>query len=55
MLDKNGFIDVKWHEIQIPRLGSGKNPNPELSAYSIFGHSLSIAIKHILYSLSFLN
>jgi len=51
MLDASGFIDIKWHEVQIHRLGKGKNPNPNLSAYSAIGHNLSETIKKLMYKL----
>ena len=45
LLDDSGFLDVKWHEIHIHRLGQGKDPNPKLSAYSVIGHNLSQTLK----------
>ena len=34
-LDTNGFVEIKWHEQQIHRLGKGKDPKPKLSPYSV--------------------
>ena len=49
MLDSSGFVDIKWHEVHIHRLGAGKQPNPNLSAYSVFGHNLSVTFKKMLF------
>ena len=49
MLDNSGFVDIKWHEIQIHRLGDGKSPNPKLSAYSVIKHNLSTTIKKLVF------
>ncbi len=54
LLDKSGFVDIKWHEIQIHRLGEGKNPNPKLAAYSVIGHNLMTTIKKLVFSLPIL-
>ncbi len=50
-LDDSGVVDIKWHEIQIHRLGKGKEPNPNLSAYSVIGHNLSVTMKKLIFSL----
>ncbi len=47
-LDASGAVDVKWHEIQIHRLGKGKKPKTNLSAYSVIGHNLSVMMKNLL-------
>ena len=49
MLDKAGFVDLKWHEIHIHRLGKGKNPNPNLKAYPVIGHNLSIILQKLIF------
>jgi 2,4-dienoyl-CoA reductase-like NADH-dependent reductase (Old Yellow Enzyme family) len=49
MIDSSGFVDIKWHEIHIHRLGEGKSPNPKLSAYSVIGHDLWTTIKKIVF------
>ena len=49
MIDSSGFVDIKWHEIHIHRLGEGKKPNPKLSAYSVMGHDLWTTIKKIVF------
>jgi len=51
-LDNGGLVDIKWHEIQIHRLGAGKNPNPNLSAYSVIRHNLSITMKKLIFGRS---
>jgi len=48
MLDSSGFVDIKWHEIHIHRLGKGKKPNPMLSAYSVIGHNISTTMKKLV-------
>lgn len=53
MLDSTGFLDIKWHEIHIHRLGAGKNPNPKLSAYSVVGLNISETMKLLLFGLPF--
>ena len=55
MLDSSGFIDIKWHEVQIHRLGEGKEPNPNLSAYSVLGHIASTTMKNLVFGLPFFN
>jgi len=51
MFDSSGFIDIMWHEIHIKRLGEGKKPNPNLSAYSVIGHNLSATAKKLFFGL----
>ncbi len=53
MFDTSGFIDILWHEIHIQRLGEGKKPNPQLSAYSAIGHNLSTTMKKLVFGLPF--
>ena len=50
LLDNSGFVDIKWHEIHIHRLGRGKNLNPKLSPYSVIGHNISMTVKKLLFS-----
>lgn len=40
MFDNSGFLDIKWHEAHIKRLGKGKKPNPKLSPYLVMGHNI---------------
>ena len=47
-LGSNGFIEIKWHEMQIHRLGRNKNPKPNLSPYSVIGHNLKETIKKFI-------
>ncbi len=49
VLDNSGFLDIKWHEIHIQKLGEGKKPNPNLSAYSVIGHSFSETMRALLF------
>jgi len=49
VIDTNGFVDLKWHEIQIHRLGKGKEPNPKLNAYSVIRHNLVQTVKKLVY------
>ena len=49
MLDRSGFVDLKWHEIQIHRLGKGKDPKPTLSAYRVIGHNLSTLVQKLVF------
>ncbi len=52
-LDSSGFVDIKWHEIQIHRLGAGKSPKPNLSAYSTLSYNLSLMFKKLMLGRSF--
>ena len=47
-IDTSGFMDIKWHEIHIKRLGKGKKPKPNLSAYSVVAHNASQNIKKMI-------
>ena len=47
-LDRSGFIEIKWHEAQIQRLGEGKKPNPNLSVYSVIGQNLVETFKKLI-------
>jgi 2,4-dienoyl-CoA reductase-like NADH-dependent reductase (Old Yellow Enzyme family) len=49
ILDNSGFVDLKWHEIQIHRMAKGKTPNSKISAYSVLWHHLSITIQKLLF------
>ena len=53
LFDSSGFVDIMWHEIHIRRLGEGKNPNPKLNPYSVFGHNLSSTLNKLIFSLPF--
>ena len=48
-LDKAGFVDIKWHEIHIHRLGKGKAPNPNLNALSVIGHNISVTMQKLIF------
>lgn len=49
MFDTSGFVDIMWHEIHIRRLGEGKTPNPQLSAWSVVWHNLSGTVKKLFF------
>jgi len=51
IIDASGFVETTWHEIHIRRLGEGKKPNPNLSAYSVIGHNLSATMKKLVFGL----
>ena len=51
MLDSSGFLDIKWHEVHIHRLGDGKKPNPKLSAYLVLAYNLSETMRDLLFGL----
>ncbi len=54
-VDKGGFVDLTWHEVHIRRLGEGKEPNPNLSAFTVVGHNLSGLIKKMLPNIPLIN
>lgn len=49
MFDSSGFVDIMWHEIHIRRLGEGKTPNPNMSAWSVIWHNLSGTVKKLFF------
>lgn len=49
MLDSTGFVDLKWHEIHIHRLGKGKTPNPNLGASGVIWHNTSVMLKKLVF------
>lgn len=49
-LDDSGFVDIKWHEIHIHRLGKGKNPKPNLIPFSIIWHNLLMTMKNFIFA-----
>jgi len=48
MLDSSGFIDIKWHEMQIHRLGKNKKPKPNLSPFLVIAHNMKETIKKLV-------
>jgi len=52
-LDNSGFVDIKWHEIQIHRLGKGMESNLKLSPFSVISHNLSSAFQKTIFGRSF--
>jgi len=53
VIDANGFVDIKWHELHIHRLGEGKRPNPSLSPYAVIINSISEMMKAFFFGLPF--
>jgi len=49
MLDRSGFVDIKWYEINIHRLGKGKIPKPNISAYALISHNLGTTFKKLIF------
>jgi len=49
LLDNSGFVDIKWHEIHIHRLGKGKKPNPKISPFAVIGYGMSITLTNLLF------
>lgn len=39
-IDRLGFIDLSWHTAQIHRMGSGRDPRPDLSPWAALWHLL---------------
>jgi 2,4-dienoyl-CoA reductase-like NADH-dependent reductase (Old Yellow Enzyme family) len=44
-VDDSGFVDIKWHEIQIHRVGRGESPDPGIPGRAVLRHELSTAVK----------
>lgn len=44
-IDNMGFLELGWYELQIKRLGEGKTPNPNMSAFNAVGHQVNVNIK----------
>jgi len=49
LLDNSGFVDIKWHEIQIHRLGKGKKPKPNLNPYSVISHNIKTTFQKTIF------
>jgi len=49
VLDKSGFLEIKWHEMQIQRMGKGKEPKPNLSAYPVIWSNIVETGKKLLF------
>lgn len=49
LIDKSGFVDIKWHELHIQRLGKGKKPKPELSALAIVPENIGTLAKNLIF------
>lgn len=48
-IDKMGFVDLLWHEAQIKRIGNGKSPDPNLSAFSGLANNIGGTIKKMFF------
>jgi len=48
-IDKLGFLDLMWHELHIKRLGEGKSPDPNLSAYKALFHNTKLTLQKVLF------
>ena len=47
-IDRMGFLDIMWHEVQIKRLGKGLKPDPRLSAWVALANNLGGTIGKLL-------
>ena len=47
-LDRSGFLDIKWHEVQLHRMARGKDPDPAMGPYPVLGHFASLMVKSLL-------
>ena len=52
-LDKLGFIDLLWYEVQIKRIGQGKKPKETLSPYSVLAQNVGATMQKVLPSFPF--
>ena len=52
-IDNSGFVDIKWHEIQIHRMGRGESPDPGLGGRAVIRHDLSTAVRFFASKLPF--
>lgn len=52
-IDRMGFVDIFWHEVQIKRLGQGLQPDPKLSAWKAIGNNVSGTLGKLMPSIRF--
>jgi len=45
IIDKVGGLDVIWYELQIKRIGEGKQPDPNLNGLKAFSHNIWLMMK----------
>lgn len=54
-IDRMGFVDIFWHEVQIKRLGLGLKPDPKLSAWSAIANNVGGTLGKLMPSIPFLS
>jgi hypothetical protein len=52
-IDRMGFVDIFWHEVQIKRLGQGLQPDPKLSAWKAIGNNVGGTLGKLMPSIPF--
>ena len=50
VIDRMGFVELFWHELQIRRLGEGKAPDPKLSALKVVRHKFGVFLKKMMFN-----
>ncbi len=43
-IDKMGFLELMWHEMQIKRLGEGKAPDPKMGAFKVIARNIRVTL-----------
>ncbi|TNF27694.1 MAG: NADH:flavin oxidoreductase/NADH oxidase family protein [Bacteroidetes bacterium] len=54
-IDRMGFVDIMWHEVQIKRLGQGLKPDPNLSAWIAMANNFGGTLGKLLPGIPFLS
>ena len=54
-IDRMGFVDIMWHEVQIKRLGKGLKPDPNLSAWLAIANNFRGTMGKLFPSIPFLS
>lgn len=54
-IDRMGFVDIMWHEVQIKRLGQGLKPDPNLSAWIAIANNFGGTLGKLLPGIPFLS
>ena len=52
-IDKMGFLNLMWYEVQINKLGAGKEPNPKMHALEPMLRNVGVTIQKLLPDLPF--
>lgn len=47
-LDSSGFVDIKWHEMQIHLLGKNKKPNTNLNPKLVIIYNMKETFKKLM-------